>query len=70
MTDIYDQAQAIEQLQRDAALAAQAAASRALGPSLEHCDDCGDEIPPARRLAAPGCTRCVQCQNKREKRRP
>lgn len=24
--------------------------------------DCGLEIPEARRIAAPGCTRCVRCQ--------
>lgn len=66
MTDVYDRAQALEQLQRDAALAAQAAASRALGPSLEYCDDCGDEIPQARRLAVPGCTRCIACQARKE----
>ncbi len=66
MTDVYDRAQALEQLQRDAALTAQAAASRARGPSLEYCDDCGDEIPQARRLAAPGCTRCIACQARKE----
>lgn len=30
--------------------------------SAEYCEDCGDDIPPARRLAAPGCTRCTDCQ--------
>lgn len=30
--------------------------------SAEFCEDCGDDIPPARRLAAPGCTRCIDCQ--------
>jgi len=30
--------------------------------SAEYCEDCGDDIPPARRLAAPGCTRCIDCQ--------
>lgn len=30
--------------------------------SAEYCEDCGDGIPPARRLAAPGCTRCIDCQ--------
>ncbi|WEJ72825.1 TraR/DksA C4-type zinc finger protein [Pseudomonas sp. PSE14] len=30
--------------------------------SAESCEDCGDDIPPARRLAAPGCTRCIDCQ--------
>lgn len=30
--------------------------------SAEYCEDCGDDIPPARRRAAPGCTRCIDCQ--------
>jgi phage/conjugal plasmid C-4 type zinc finger TraR family protein len=33
------------------------------GPSLEHCEDCGDEIPAARREAVPGVRRCVACQS-------
>lgn len=69
MTDVYDQAQETEQRQREEALAAQAAASRVLGPSLTHCDDCGQAIPQDRRLAAPGCTRCVTCQSRQEKPR-
>lgn len=27
------------------------------------CEDCGAEIPAARRQAQPGCSRCVECQN-------
>lgn len=26
------------------------------------CLNCGDEIPEARRLAQPGCRRCIKCQ--------
>jgi phage/conjugal plasmid C-4 type zinc finger TraR family protein len=32
------------------------------GPSLGTCEDCGDEIPAARRRAVPGVRRCVHCQ--------
>jgi phage/conjugal plasmid C-4 type zinc finger TraR family protein len=32
------------------------------GESLTHCEDCGAEIPEARRLALPGVGRCVACQ--------
>jgi len=32
------------------------------GESLGECQDCGIEIPEARRKAVPGCTRCVPCQ--------
>lgn len=30
------------------------------------CQDCGEEIPEARRKAMPGCTRCVGCQGQHE----
>lgn len=30
--------------------------------SLTHCEDCGEEIPAARRRAVPGVRRCIQCQ--------
>lgn len=32
------------------------------GESLRHCEDCGSEIPQARREALPGVRRCVSCQ--------
>ncbi|WP_460125283.1 TraR/DksA C4-type zinc finger protein [Pseudomonas sp. H3_G09] len=32
-----------------------------VGPSLTHCQDCDNEIPPARQ-ALGGKTRCVPCQ--------
>ena len=32
------------------------------GESLRHCEDCGNEIPQARRDALPGVRRCVSCQ--------
>lgn len=48
--------------------AAGVAASRAemnrqqVAPTLEICVDCENEIPPARREAQKGCTRCAECQ--------
>lgn len=62
----FDRAQALEQRQRDQAIAAQLAKSRASGPSLTHCEDCGKEIPPARQ-ALGGMTRDVPCQEKHER---
>ena len=68
MADIYDRAQ-----QRDAenladALAEhQRRAGQAAGPGLSHCADCGEPIPAERRVAAPGCRRCVDCQTINEK---
>ena len=37
------------------------------GESLSHCDECGDEIPEARRAAIPGVQFCVSCQSELEK---
>lgn len=31
-------------------------------PSLSECEDCGEDIPEARRLAQRGVTRCIYCQ--------
>ena len=32
------------------------------GPSLEACEECGAQIPEARREAIPGVRLCVPCQ--------
>ncbi|MDJ0777555.1 MAG: DksA/TraR family C4-type zinc finger protein [Gammaproteobacteria bacterium] len=32
------------------------------GESRTHCDECGAEIPAARRAAVPGVSHCVACQ--------
>ena len=37
------------------------------GESLEHCDECGREIPAARRKAVPGVRLCVQCQEREDR---
>ena len=59
-------AQALEQRQRDQAIAHQLAKSRSTGPSLSECLDCGDDIPKARQ-AFGGIVRCVPCQSFFEK---
>ncbi|WP_095050520.1 TraR/DksA family transcriptional regulator [Pseudomonas sp. Irchel s3h9] len=61
MVDWFDRAQKLEQRQRDQAIKAQLLKSVPVGPSLTHCEDCGNEIPPARQ-ATGGKTRCVPCQ--------
>ena len=38
-----------------------------VGPGLTHCQECGDKIPKARRLAVPGVSLCVDCQEYAEK---
>jgi phage/conjugal plasmid C-4 type zinc finger TraR family protein len=62
----FDRAQALEQRQRDQAIAAVLATARPSGPSLTHCEDCDGEIPAARQ-ALGGMTRCVPCQSIFEK---
>ena len=32
------------------------------GESLQHCEECGADIPEARRHAVPGVRLCVTCQ--------
>ena len=37
------------------------------GESLTHCEECGEAIPPARRLALPGVRLCIACQQEADK---
>jgi phage/conjugal plasmid C-4 type zinc finger TraR family protein len=37
------------------------------GPSATHCDECGTQIPEARRKALPGTRLCVTCQDARDR---
>lgn len=37
------------------------------GPGATHCDECGKEIPEARRAALPGVRVCVPCQEALDK---
>jgi len=62
----FDRAQALEQRQRDQAIAFQLARTRPIGPSLTHCEDCDQPIPE-KRQALGGMTRCVPCQTIFEK---
>ncbi|MCW2351631.1 phage/conjugal plasmid C-4 type zinc finger TraR family protein [Sphingobium sp. B11D3B] len=38
------------------------------GPGTLACEECGEEIPEARRKALPGARTCVACQSARDKR--
>ncbi|HET7922634.1 MAG TPA: DksA/TraR family C4-type zinc finger protein [Gammaproteobacteria bacterium] len=33
------------------------------GAGLSHCEECGNEIPAARRAAVPGVRLCLACQS-------
>ncbi|MEO7470245.1 MAG: DksA/TraR family C4-type zinc finger protein [Sphingobium limneticum] len=38
------------------------------GDGLTYCEECGEEIPAARRKALPGARTCVPCQSGRDTR--
>ncbi len=50
---------------RDAVEAARARIGQQ-GTSATRCEDCGELIPEARRIAVPGVRRCIECQAARE----
>lgn len=66
MADFADDASAVEELQRNAALSAHRINRDAV--SAVKCEECGDRLPEARRKAYPGCTMCVSCQDDAERR--
>ncbi len=37
------------------------------GPSLSECEECGAQIPRARREAVPGVRLCITCQEGRDR---
>ncbi|MFP2308691.1 TraR/DksA family transcriptional regulator [Citrobacter braakii] len=67
MADIIDNASTLEDLQREAALSMHRLNHSAV--SATHCEECGDNLPEARRKAYPGCTMCVGCQSDMELRK-
>lgn len=58
--DAIDAASELEELQRQAAIQAHRIDHNAV--SAEHCEECGEDIPQARRVAVPGCQTCAECQ--------
>lgn len=68
MPDDFDRASALEEAQRQRALDALRECCNFLSPSLSECEDCGEDIPPARQKIG-GVTRCVECQAFFEKSR-
>ena len=47
---------------------ARARSRLATGPGLTHCEQCGEEIPAARREAVPGVRLCLRCQDSSDTR--
>lgn len=66
MADFADDASAVEELQREAALSAHRINRDAV--SATHCVECGEDIPELRRVKVPGCQRCASCQQDSELR--
>lgn len=66
MTDIIDNASALEDLHRDAALSMHRLDHSAV--SATHCIECDEALSDERRKAYPGCTMCVSCQSEQELR--
>jgi len=66
MADFADDASAVEELQRNAALSAHRINRDAI--SATHCSDCGEDIPELRRVKVSGCQRCASCQQDEELR--
>lgn len=66
MTDIIDNASALEDLHRDAALSMHRLDHSAV--SATHCIECDEALSDERRKAYPGCTMCVECLGEQELR--
>lgn len=66
MADAADRAGEIIELSLSTALANRPALAT---PALhDECLDCGEQIPSARRQAAPWATTCIECQGIREEK--
>lgn len=65
--DIADHAARIEEQARQAAIAQALKQENTTG--RQHCQDCDEPIPEARRQANPQATRCIACQTEHEKTR-
>ena len=68
--DVIDIASETEDAHRTAVIAAHLAQKKTpQRPSAEYCEDCGGDIPEARRLIVPGVLLCVECQGRQERMR-
>ncbi|EOX4860088.1 TraR/DksA C4-type zinc finger protein [Haemophilus influenzae] len=65
MTDQFDRAQQLEEMQREIALKKHRTFKAV---SRLYCEDCDVPIPEKRRQMIQGVTRCVTCQEQEEKR--
>lgn len=66
MPEIIDEANALEQHIID--IGVKNARINHSAVSATHCEECGIEIPEARRIAVPGCTMCIDCMEISERK--
>ncbi|MGC4076273.1 MAG: TraR/DksA C4-type zinc finger protein [Rubrivivax sp.] len=66
MPDLFDQAQEVEEMWREASI--DQARWRTTTASARECELCGADIPEARRAALPGVSTCVDCAAELERR--
>lgn len=66
MTDIYDRATEIEELEREASIARVRAGAADGRVVTLTCLECGSSINPARVRAVPGVTTCIDCATELE----
>ncbi|UXY13382.1 TraR/DksA family transcriptional regulator [Kosakonia sp. ML.JS2a] len=59
-SEIIDQAN--ELVEQNISQAIQAHRINRNAVSAEHCEECGDPIPEARRIDVPSCQTCAECQ--------
>lgn len=64
--DVTDRATGLEEADRIGGVALVQA--RLQGQGAEECEECGIDIPEARRKAYPSAVCCVECQSLRERR--
>lgn len=54
-------------MQANAAALARIQSQIGTGPSLSHCESCGEEIEERRQRAVPGCKVCIYCKEESER---
>lgn len=66
MADNADRAAALIEMRLEGALASHLLPTAPA--AADDCEECGEQIPAARRQAAPWATTCIECQSIREEK--
>ncbi|WP_279020124.1 TraR/DksA C4-type zinc finger protein [Serratia rubidaea] len=66
MADYMDKEQERQQQLLDMRI--KAATNKAAMPAAHECDECGEQIPEARRRTVPGVRLCIDCKSLQEAR--